>query len=69
MKLLNSSLKFALALGLSAAFAGADFVADGRATSDTSGKKIAFSNSDAGNSLRQVRPISGTGRAVSARSS
>ena len=46
--------KTALALSLSLAVAGTAAAADGVATGDTSGKKIAFSNSYAGNSFRQV---------------
>ncbi len=45
---------FAMALLASAAFAATVHAEDGVATGDTSAKKIAFSNSYAGNSFRQV---------------
>lgn len=45
---------FALAFAAATMLSGAALAADGVATGDTSGKKIAFSNSYAGNSFRQV---------------
>lgn len=54
MKFANKLLGSAGLLAVSAMLAGQAFAADGLATGDTSGKKIAFSNSYAGNSFRQI---------------
>jgi ribose transport system substrate-binding protein len=56
MRLTRKTFALAIALlaGASAAAIGAARAADGVAMGDTSGKKIAFSNSYAGNSFRQV---------------
>jgi ribose transport system substrate-binding protein len=51
---MTKGLALAVALLGGTALAGAAVAADGVATGDTSGKKIGFSNSYAGNSFRQV---------------